>query len=402
MFTQSNHSEDTDYTCFSILYMIIKNDMTDYRRIKYGYVKYCYYEILTIIFICTLIGITKIKYIMDFARRNYYIFKSFLELKNGIPKYDTFLRVVHNTDPEELARCRKDFLQYLKKYVESVDNKPVYFNGKKIDILALDGKKNLGSGCLAENEEPVNIVTFYNVNKYEAETEETVRKKSNEIPANLEIVKRSENLSNTVIALDALGCQKELGEEINKRNGLFLFHVKRNHKNLYDEVQFAFEYKYTNTTNKFEKNRDRFEGRYYYYSNDVNYIPSAREWPSIKAYGAVYKITTRGSGITFEPDFYIMNFDSKDLFIEVSRRYWAIENELHYIEDTAYEEDKCKVRKGNGPTVLNIIRKTGVTIFRRISEKTGKKYGTKRFVNLARNSLHDLAKLLTGKLEILY
>ena len=97
-----------------------------------------------------------------------------------------------------------------------------------------------------------------------------------------------------------------------------------------------------------------------------------------------------------------MNFDSKDLFIEVSRRYWAIENELHYIEDTAYEEDKCKVRKGNGPTVLNIIRKTGVTIFRRISEKTGKKYGTKRLVNLARNSLHDLAKLLTGKLEILY
>ena len=59
--------------------------------------------------------------------------------------------------------------------------------------------------------------------------------------------------------------------------------------------------------------------------------------------------------ITCEPHFYIMNFDSKELFIEISRKYWAIENELHYIEDVTFGEDACKVRKDNGPSVLNVI-----------------------------------------------
>ena len=402
MNTPLNDIENTDYTCFLELYKIVKEYVTDYRRVEYGNVKYCYYEILTIIILCTIFGITKIKYIVDYARNNVHIFKSFLELKNGIPKYDTFLRALHNTDPNEIAKCRVEYLKYLEKYVKYTDKKQTYYKGEKYDILALDGKKILGSGCRAKNEEQENNVTLFNVNRCEAITEETVRKKTNEITANLEIIKRFDNLSNKIITLDALGCQKELGEEIDKRNGLFLFHVKKNHKSLYDDLKFAFEFKYSETTKIFEKNRDRFESRYYYYSNDVSYVSSARDWPSIKAYGAVYKITTRGSEITLEPDFYIMNFDSKELFMEVSRRYWAIENELHYIEDTVYDEDKCKVRKGNGSRVLNVIRKIGVTIFRRISEKTGKKYGTKRLVNLVRNSLQNLAKILTGNFEILH
>ena len=85
-----------------------------------------------------------------------------------------------------------------------------------------------------------------------------------------------------------------------------------------------------------------------------------------------------------------------ELFIEISRKYWAIENELHYIEDVTFGEDACKVRKDNGPSVLNVIRKIGVTIFKRISHLTGKKFGTKRLVNFVRNSINDFSKLISG------
>lgn len=384
------------YECFTMLHKLLIETVKDYRRTAYGNVKYDIWEILTIVIICIITGITIVKYIMDFARKEEAIFKNFLELKNGIPKYDFFLELIHKIDPKELSQCRNKFLKFLEKYIPNIKYKEILYMGIPLKVYALDGKKILGSECIATNEKAPNVVSCFNVYTGETITEETVINKSNEIPSNMEIVKRLGNLENTVITLDALGCQKELADEVDGRNGLFLFHVKRNHPTLYDDIKFAFEYKYNEASNSFEKNRNRFECRFFYYSNDISYIPSLSEWPSVKAYGGIYKVTMQNGEITCEPHFYIMNFDSKELFIEISRKYWAIENELHYIEDVTFGEDACKVRKDNGPSVLNVIRKIGVTIFKRISHLTGKKFGTKRLVNFVRNSINDFSKLISG------
>ena len=96
-----------------------------------------------------------------------------------------------------------------------------------------------------------------------------------------------------------------------------------------------------------------------------------------------------------------MNFDDKALFVKAARSHWFVENNLHYIADTVYKEDKCKVRKDRGPSVLNSIRKIGITLFYKISSQLNKTYGVNRLVNFTRNSLSDLADLVSGNFSIL-
>ena len=95
-----------------------------------------------------------------------------------------------------------------------------------------------------------------------------------------------------------------------------------------------------------------------------------------------------------------MNHNDKELFIKSTRDHWSIEGQLHYTLDTTYADDKCKVRIGNGPVVLNMMRKTGVTIFSRITNAIKKKYSIRRLVNYSKKSLSDLADLILGKNNI--
>lgn len=393
--------DTTDYTCFKLLYEMLRALVEDPRRTKYGNVKYDFWEIITIIIICSMFGITTVKYIVDFANKNIERFKFFLKLKEGIPKYDTFLRALHSIQPEKLAILRCKWLDLYPEVEPLQSEDDFYYKGKKIEICAQDGKTIIGSGCKAKHKKAVHVVTNMNTRTLRINGEIAVEDKSNEIDANKKLIEILCSLDGVLTTFDAMGCQKDLAIEINRRGGLWLFQVKKNQPSLYEDILYAFENKFTENEAVLEKNRDRYEARYYYYSNNVKYIPCLREWEGVKAFGLVYNITVRDNSISKEPHLYIMNFDDKDLFMKASRDHRAIENKLHYIADTVFLEDKCKVRKGNAPEALNIIRKIAITLFKKIAISVEKSYSIKRLVNIARNSISDLAELISGNFSIL-
>jgi predicted transposase YbfD/YdcC len=41
---------------------------------------------------------------------------------------------------------------------------------------------------------------------------------------------------------------------------------------------------------------------------------------------------------------------------DLIRGHWVIENGLHYVRDVSFAEDACKVRTGNGPSVMACLR----------------------------------------------
>lgn len=391
----------TDYTCFADLYEMLKITVEDPRRTDFGNVRYDFWEVITIIIICTLFGISTIKYIVDFANKNIDQFRHFLKLSNGVPKYDTFLRALHAVSPSKLAELRKKWLEIYPKAERKKTTEKFYYEGKEISICAQDGKTITGSGCKQKCIRPAHVVSNFNTQAGEVNGEYIVEYKKNEIEANEELVRFFHSMEGTLTTFDAMGCQKNLAIEINNKGGLWLFQVKMNQPKLYDDILFAFENKFTDNISTFEKNRDRYEKRIYYYSNDINYIPRLKDWEGIKAFGLIYNITIRDNSVSKKPHLYIMNFDNKDLFMKSSREHWAIENKLHYIADTVFLEDKCKVIKGNAPEALNVIRKIGVSLFQRISLSIDKSYSIKRLVNMARNSISDLAELILGNFSIL-
>ena len=60
--------------------------------------------------------------------------------------------------------------------------------------------------------------------------------------------------------------------------------------------------------------------------------------------------------------------------LEVTRKHWSIENSCHYILDWAYDEDRCRIRKGNGPEVISRIRRFAIGLIKskEASSVTGK------------------------------
>lgn len=42
------------------------------------------------------------------------------------------------------------------------------------------------------------------------------------------------------------------------------------------------------------------------------------------------------------------------------RKHWAIENQLHHVRDLTFDEDRCRVRKGNSAEVLAALRNVAI------------------------------------------
>ena len=56
--------------------------------------------------------------------------------------------------------------------------------------------------------------------------------------------------------------------------------------------------------------------------------------------------------------------------LEVNRGHWSIENCCHYILDWNYDEDRCRIRTGNGPENMTRLRKFAISV---IKSKKSKK-----------------------------
>jgi hypothetical protein len=48
----------------------------------------------------------------------------------------------------------------------------------------------------------------------------------------------------------------------------------------------------------------------------------------------------------------------------LNRGHWCIENRLHYVRDMAYDEDRCRARKGATPQALACLRNFAIGLLR--------------------------------------
>ncbi len=51
--------------------------------------------------------------------------------------------------------------------------------------------------------------------------------------------------------------------------------------------------------------------------------------------------------------------------LSYNRGHWSIENELHWVRDVTFDEDRCRIRKGNGAQVMASFRNLAIGLLRR-------------------------------------
>jgi Transposase DDE domain len=52
----------------------------------------------------------------------------------------------------------------------------------------------------------------------------------------------------------------------------------------------------------------------------------------------------------------------------IARGHWLIEDQLHWVRDVTYDEDRSQVRTANGPRVMASLRNLAITILRLTGE----------------------------------
>ena len=85
--------------------------------------------------------------------------------------------------------------------------------------------------------------------------------------------------------------------------------------------------------------------------------------------------------------------------LQLNRKHWSIENKLHYVRDELYQEDRSRIRIGNGPQIMAILRNFAISLMRlrgiqNISE-TVKKFAVNK------NALWSFLGIIPGNVRLL-
>jgi predicted transposase YbfD/YdcC len=294
---------------------------------------------------------------------------TFLELPNGIPSHDTFGRLFSILDPQEFDKCFSSWLKSL-----NVDLKK--------EIIALDGKTVRGSGNKRKNEPPIHLVSAWAAKNRLMLAQIRTEGKSNEITAIPKLLDLL-NIKDSVVTIDAMGCQKSIAKKINKKEADYLFCLKENQKTLYDDVKSIFiraeenkqkQYKNILHRRKIEKIKDhsRMETRKYTVISARDPLLFELRWPGLKGIGKIDITRTTNNQVTYSTRYFItsLNYEDIDLFMEAVRKHWQIEIDLHWSLDVSFKEDHCQVRLGNAAENLALVRRIALNLLKQ--EKTHK------------------------------
>lgn len=200
-----------------------------------------------------------------------------------------------------------------------------------------------------------------------------VADKTNEIGAMLDLLSELV-VEGHVFTTDALLTQRELAHEILNRGGDYVFIVKRNQPQLYEDIEFLFEPPLPllkgeswPTAETFDAGHGRIERRRLQTSTMLNeYV----NWPGVEqVFQLERQVTNKKTGeVTTQTVYGVTSLseeeaDAKQLLAFV-RQHWHIENKSHWVRDVVFDEDHSQVRRGRLPHVMATLRNTVISLLR--------------------------------------
>ncbi len=298
--------------------------------------------------------------IEEFGRAKEEWFTEVLGLKHGIPSHDTFGEVYAAIDTEHFSSCFSRWIADLAKLTEG-------------EVIAIDGKCLRRSIDKASKKAAIYMVSAWAQQNNLVLGQVKVDDKSNEITAIPKLLSRLD-IAGAVITIDAMGCQKKIAEQIKRQGGDYVFSLKGNQGNLHDDVKTFFTSSLSQlvTAVSYEGEHGRIETRSIRATADIAWLQERHNWDSLQSIIAVTAKREIGDKVTEETRYFISSLNANDpkRLERVVRAHWAIENNLHWVLDIAFDEDSNRARKGHSAANLAVIRHIALNLIK--TEKTAK------------------------------
>ena len=320
-------------------------------------------DVLVIVVCAILCGCDGPTAIHRWAKERQEWLARFLPLPNGIPSRDCIRRLLIALKPEAFQRC---FQNWIAQAIVSDDS------GAK-RLVAIDGKTCRGSHDAGNQLGPLHIVSAWASEEGIALGQVATDDKSNEITAIPQLIKQID-VANTIVTIDAMGCQKDIVAQIVAEKGDCVLAVKDNQPKLHEAIAAFFaeqierdfedlQYRVYETC---DDSHGRIDERTYYITKTPHDFAPAGDWPQVKALGYAMRWTQHADGSeTSEVRYYIITrYLSGKRFAEAVRGHWGIEA-MHWVLDVTFREDESRTRERTLGNNLSWLRRFAVTLLKR-------------------------------------
>ena len=286
-----------------------------------------------------------------------------LALPNGIPSRDCIRRLLMALRPEAFQKC---FQEWVAHAIQTDD-------GGEARLIAIDGKTCRRSHDASRQLGPLHIVSAWASEEGIALGQVATEEKSNEITAIPLLLERI-GLTNSLITIDAMGCQKAIARDIVAGGGDFVISVKDNQPKLCEAIETYFEDHLERDLEDLqyrshevhEATHGRIDERSYVLTKVPRDFAAKKEWPWVKAIGYSLRVTRHADGReTDETRYYILSrYLSGKRFSEAVRGHWGIES-MHWVLDVNFREDDSRTRERTLGNNLSWLRRFAVTLLKR-------------------------------------
>jgi predicted transposase YbfD/YdcC len=248
-------------------------------------------------------------------------------------------------------------------------------------LIAIDGKSVRGSHEAAGA--AVHLVSAWHHGAGLVLGQVRTAAKSNEITAIPELLDALD-VRGATVTIDAMGCQRAIAEKIVERKADYLIAVKNNQPTLAQAVESLFEAVDSGVRDgrlsqdtTVDKGHGRIETRQCVVTQDLScLVEQTQLWPGlrsavmIKSTREAFSGKNKGERST-EWRYYISSLqaDAAEFNAKV-RAHWGIENSCHWVLDVTFNEDDCRIRRGDGAQNFAILRRIALNLVKQ--EKSDK------------------------------
>ncbi len=325
-------------------------------------------DVLSIAILAVLCGSDSWESVEVWGRGNKQWLDEFLELPHGVPSHDTFDRVFGMLDPLAFEECFTNWTRTLAGNSEGL-------------FVAVDGKTLRRSFKHAWSRTPVHLVSAFVSKNQLVLGQLATDGKSNEITAIPKLLAMLQ-LTGATVTIDAMGCQRQIPQQIVEQKAHYILAVKDNQPTLHEKVKKlldeaileGFKEMPHGCFEQENKGHGRIERRRAWVSNDVvkwlgEDLLSA--WPGLASVAVVEStrqdLCDLSGKVSVERRYFISSHDHTDaeLFARAIRAHWGIENQLHWRLDVSMNEDQCRVRIENGAENFSRLRRIALNKLKR-------------------------------------
>lgn len=361
-------------------------------------VRYPFAHLLLMCVYAVLAGHSAAMEIAYYVELNFEYFRELLKIEK-IPSHDTFSRVLRYTDFGALSSSLGEWLK---------GNFPeVYERYQDKKALHIDGKAVRGASEKSKGEKPV-----YHLNAmYEGGAIgvgiKRVGEKENEISGLPDYLKQFD-LTDTIVTMDAMGCNQTIIKAIRKGGGNYVLPVKENQKKLWETINEEIEkiikkgmWDNLERTEVVQKGHGRIEKVVFRMLSDTSFVYEKLGLKSF--YGTIARIGVMDKTVEIMKEGEEVKTKNRSIFItdveditagimqKIRAAHWNIEMQ-HWLLDIQLKEDQQTARKDDAVTNGSILRRFCMALKKQDAELSSKPM--KRFLMANEHDPNRIEKLL--------